>query len=59
MPVTGHRDMKIYPIYQRTGDRGMKRVSEKQYKALTSCYNVKIVSADDRTVLVKLVGKID
>ena len=51
--------MKIYPIYQRTGDRGMKRVSEKQYKALTSCYNVKIVSADDRTVLVKLVGKID
>ena len=35
----------------------MKRISEKEYKALTSYYIVKIISADDNTVLVKLVGK--
>ncbi len=35
----------------------MKRVSEKQYIALISYYNIKIISADDRTLLVKLVGK--
>lgn len=39
------------------GDREMKRISEKEYKALTSYYIVKIISADDSTVLVKLVGK--
>lgn len=35
----------------------MKRINAQQYKALTSYYNVKIISADDRSVLVKLVGK--
>lgn len=35
----------------------MKRISEKEYKVLTTYYNVKIVSVDDSTVLVKLVGK--
>lgn len=35
----------------------MKWVNAQQYKALTSYYNVKIISADDRTVLVKLEGK--
>lgn len=35
----------------------MKRINEKQYKALTSYYNVKIISANDNTVLVKLLGK--
>lgn len=35
----------------------MKRISEKEYKVLTTYYNVKIISADDSTVLVKLVGK--
>lgn len=35
----------------------MKRLNSWQYKILTTYYNVKIVSADDSTVLVKLVGK--
>ena len=35
----------------------MKRVNAKEYLALTSYYNVKIISADDSTVLVRLVGK--
>ncbi len=35
----------------------MKRINAQQYKALTSYYNVRIISADDRTVLVKLEGR--
>lgn len=35
----------------------MKRVSENQYKALTLRYNIRIISADDNTVLVRLLGK--
>ena len=55
MPVTGHWDINIQHI--RTGDRTMKRVNAQQYKALTSYYDVKIISANDNTVLVKLLGK--
>lgn len=29
MPVTGHRDIKIYPIYQRTGVQTMKNLTIK------------------------------
>lgn len=35
----------------------MKRVNAQQYKALTSYYNAKIISANDNTVLVRLIGK--
>lgn len=35
----------------------MKRLNSWEYKVLTSYYIVKIVSADDNTVLVKLIGK--
>lgn len=35
----------------------MKRINAQQYKALTSYYNVKIISADGKSVLVKLEGK--
>lgn len=55
MPTIGHRDIKTN--HNRTGDRTMKRINEKQYKALTSYYNVKIILANDNMVLVKLLGK--
>lgn len=35
----------------------MKRISEKEYKALTSYCIIKIISEDDITVLVRLAGK--
>ncbi len=42
---------------QNGGLKLMKRINAQQYKALTSYYNVKIISANDNTVLVKLIGK--
>ena len=50
-----HWDTKLN--HNRTGDSTMKRVNAQQYKALTSYYNVKIISANDNTVLVRLIGK--
>ena len=35
----------------------MKRINAQQYKALTSYYNVRIITANDNMVLVKLLGK--
>jgi len=35
----------------------MRRLNSWEYKVLITYYNVKIISADDKTVLVKLVGK--